>query len=862
MITSQALNILLITVVLISACLGESDDVLQFIKEHNITMPKSWFKFIQSDIDMCLSEAHYKCVTHIFVVIKDCLHGKHIYETLWSKDSKKMFEDANKSILKFGRLQIGEKDILKMCKEDMGWYIRVPAIFGINIVFDLLQLRYPDELVVYLEGRFGREMIYSINENELVQPIYTNMHQLFILHTHCHYYRMHTNTAVFQIIDKNLIYAHKHYMYNGFLKCNSVGWLNNDIWHKYKWLVHVHHHQHIVAVLKGMFLPSNTSHYIYDGPETLSPKLYDTAITLGSNITLVGSSFIIHVLLWSKHSKLISSEVGVNTDLMPSKVDVFLSYYGKDIKLPVPEVTEYVKEMYITRNTLRRENNRNPFQLYHFKALDKKYIKTTVTIHNLSVPRYDDCYCGGLFLYSVNGQNLSIIQQICGRYPFLIHSETKLPENVSFVSSGSSLLLIFVLYNYYANELAIHIRIETTECRGVYPMEFITKYIRDCRCCFDTEYSSILRSNQCIYVYSLVPIQIYRACLLRSKLFRGLGLTFILGDAEEKERGLFAEILTTFSSDKVSEKADPIVAQYSKLTAIQGNSKYSYIRFYGKKSLRIGDFHENIFHLPQPDQHIFIAMIKAQLCKIPCTALISKDMHLSNTVPGTHFCDVCAKMHVPVNLNAITRKVFKDKVESGTCIRIRPVSANRTLEYAIAYAWTGSIPYIGDTMEVMQVYNTETLIWKWINPKGNFEMHGQGTSPEVAVSVLHASKGDKIQVWLDTWNRKQEVPNVNCGSKCEELHSEVLVWHWQGFRYSVHRSKEHLSWSDAEKRCMSTGGHLVSIHGTDEVDQLCKMLLQIIYKDERLVTVYQHLYYIGLMLKVGRSVVVVEISIL
>ena len=85
----------------------------------------------------------------------------------------------------------------------------------------------------------------------------------------------------------------------------------------------------------------------------------------------------------------------------------------------------------------------------------------------------------------------------------------------------------------------------------------------------------------------------------------------------------------------------------------------------------------------------------------------------------------------------------------------------------------------------------------------------------------------------------------------------LLAWTWKGHRYSVHRSLTQVSWIQAERQCITEGGHLISLHGKEEMAQLRMQLFKIIYriwdrnKRKMEVSTYQHLYHIGLILQVG-----------
>ncbi len=121
------------------------DHILEFIKKHNVIIPKSWFNMIKSNMKMCTSNINNKDMTNTWIVVITCIADRHKLQMLQGKSSSN-----NKIvIMSFGKL--GQYDRCRGHFRDTSfqWIIRVPDRFGINISFTNVELQHQDQIVIY-----------------------------------------------------------------------------------------------------------------------------------------------------------------------------------------------------------------------------------------------------------------------------------------------------------------------------------------------------------------------------------------------------------------------------------------------------------------------------------------------------------------------------------------------------------------------------------------------------------------------------------------------------------------------------------------------------------------------------------------
>ena len=588
---------------------------------------------------------------------------------------------------------------------------------------------------------------------------------------------------------------------------------------------------------------SNNILYIHDGPGELSPLLYDDSccndFSIHDDIVLNSSSFVIHVLLLSKstsHLSTLSSELKWDKlDMLYQRLasegdpDHFLTYTAFNIDL---QHVDLPGKLVIPNKKCDPQHKTFVRCVYKFKVAYGLHVRAT--LHQLLYRGMFGYRCeyGGLAIFDWRNNTWKDIQLVCGQ-DYLQDLPHDLSQNVSFISSGTELLIVYVTHKFYSN-LNILIDISSTTCKGFYLEQIfnltapkIVKHLKD--------FTIYISHKDCIQIQSTNQDR---------KWANGrIHFTCNESSCDKLDVGFKVEILQYYIY--LNTRKDKSFSGIYNITHSQSSMGMYLLRTHIDRH-QIG-IEADVLEGPYDGIHIMY--VEQHPCKVPCS-LIDKSIPLKT-------CDICRQSYMTES-----NKTLTIDLQPNTCFRITPTLSNIQDIYHVTHNWR----YSG---------SKELLRITWYNVSGIFQINSLASSSNSKMffkardSMLFVATYEQ-KVKSDFAEQKVMLSHIQitqCLGKCAQP-LIMMTWSWHKFTYAVLRTKHKASWLQAESICKTLKGHLISLHGQEDLDMLRKVLYHL--KTERAdrerpsVKSYQrehqHLYYIGLKSQVSMCKLLVDTS--
>ena len=423
-----------------------------------------------------------------------------------------------------------------------------------------------------------------------------------------------------------------------------------------------------------------------------------------------------------------------------------------------------------------------------------------------------------------------------------------LPREVSFVSSGNSLVFIYSVHEHYS-ELMVSLTISVTRCKGYY----LHNILSEIKVPLDSIVIPI-DSDECLQLHSSFSYE-RRYSNIANRL-----------RADEKENILFRcrniscsiqnvgfNIEYLQSKDQHESNKHSRSGLFKKTVSKHAfglGYKYHYIQHIGRHAVGISVRH---FISIKSFEFICIVFVEQTPCQISCNSITEV------AYVATGLCDICRTAYVDTNISP-----FQVRVNPNTCFRIFPLSSDMNISYSILYRWWD--PNIGTPFQ-----------WIWPGISGMFQINSGPDWSVTEIQVMehienkHSSKQAYLLAYFEEYdtelNSLSKPPSVVSHSQpMSKMPNIQLKWKWKQYTLTVHRLDRTVSWSFAEKRCNEIGGHLMSLHSNEDLNSLRRKLYfvtvprRLPFMKFKYEFLHQHLYHIGLMIKVSIDYTVTSLS--